>query len=319
MVQHVVFKTLTNLGMQNISLVGEVKCKHSDGSFCVKLDSTEYGLNQSRHYDDKYVYHVNNQTEVYPYTNNIKENIRTRLKNLVFKQVHTIVLKLKDLAYTRRYYYDRQPEKVGMGNIGQNVKSSYNDYVGFTMREYDGTETKNHSTPHLSIFTKSNMAELSFISPTIGEWLKSDDLKSSIPPNKGDMICGTIFNNNNIYHYNRWFSCSPQFYRLCILIVHGTTHETFSGKNKNQILDSLETNKSKKTIGSPSTKAANYKHNNYEKSFEYPDIYKAIAQLFYFQDGPPSDLKIPPMYWLPSPPEIYKFSLLAALGKNVRI
>lgn len=327
MVQRVSFNVQTQFGMQKISLVGNVKCRHNDGSYCIKLDSSNYNISKSSHHDDPYVYYIHRNIDIYEYNEDILQNLKSRWKDLIFKQVSTIILKLKDIEYTRRYYYGGYEEIKYNNNFAnlrniendENVRNGYSKYIGLTRRDPDGTETHNmdEKYKHIAIFQKSNNAELSFISPTIGEW---DFKQCPEPPNKGELICGLIYNAKTHYQYNRWFVCSPQFYKLYILILHGREHELFSGKNKNQIMNLLETNRSKKIIGPPSQKEKDYKHNNYEKAYEYPDLYKAIAELFYFQDGIPiKDRKIPEMFWLPSPPEIYKFSLLASLGINVRL
>lgn len=320
MVKHVTFKVQTQVGLQKVSLVGSLKCKHNDGSYCVKLDSSNYSLSKSLHHDDPYVYHIHKNTDIYDYTDNILQNLRLRWKDLIFKQVSTIILKLKDIEYTRRYHCNSY-EDIGYTNptnLDPNVRNGYSQYIGLTGRDLDGTESKKiNKYKHVAIFQKSDNAELSFISPTIGDW---NFKQSAEPPNKGELICGLIYNTESYYKYNRWFICSPQFYKLYILILHGREHELFSGKNKTQIMNLLQTNISKKIIGPPSQKESNYKYNNYEKAYEYPDLYKAIAELFYFQDGIPiENRKIPEMFWLPSPPEIYKFSLLSSLGKNVRL
>jgi len=300
--------------------IGNVMCKHSDGSYCVRLGS-DINLPKSEHHAD--CYHVKaKQIEVSPYTNDVSTNLKKQWSNLIFRKVGKIFLRMQDLEYIRRYQYKEPPECINLTglDLSQNEDSVKtlsqisNMSVGYT--HYHGyCEPVNdpNGTIEGIYFQKKNKAHISFESQNMGGWIDSPDAE---PPNSGKLLCGVVTRMDDIYYYHHWFECSVQFYRLYLLIMYGRECPEFYAKNKNQILDMLETNKEMRVIAPIGEKRKTYiKTNEEPSSIKYPDIYKAMAQLFVFQDDiPVNQRRIPETYWLPSHPDIYRLNLLMAFG-----
>lgn len=300
--------------------IGNVMCHHSDGSYCVRLGA-DINLPVSQHHPDSY--HVKaKQIEVSPYTNDISANLKKQWGNLIFRNVGKVFLRMQDLEYVRRYQYKGPPECINLTGLDlsqhddtmealskiSNMAVGYTHYHGYC----EPVEEPNGTIEGI-YFQKKNKAHISFEAKTMGGWINSPDEE---PPNTGKLLCGVVTKMDNIYYYHHWFECSIQFYRLYLLIMYGREQPEFKFKNKNQILDMLETNRELRVIAPIGQKNKSYiKTNEEPASIKYPDIYKAMAQLFVFQDDIPIDQRrIPETYWLPSHPDIYRINLLMSFG-----
>lgn len=288
--------------------IGKVICRHVNDSLCVQLDEDKLPLTISSHSPGKYIYYMHkSRVDTTPFRiNDPLFNIRNKLLKLRFYIVDII----NGINITHIRQYQHHPTNIHtyldvdecdmIKLTHKNTRIGYENYHGIT--KFNGV-----------FFEKKNHAYLQMYDSLIGIF---QSVEMNEPPSSGSLICGIPEKNEVGEYLSHWFRCSQQFYILYQLLTIGKTHDVFRGKNKNQILDMLETNPSLKTISPPSVKAMNYIHLDTEpSSVRYCDIYKAIAEIFYFQSDVPINMrKIPESYRVPSTPEIYVKSLLHAFG-----
>ena len=296
---------------------GKIICRHVNNSMCIQLNEDNLPLTRSSHSSEKFVYYIHrNKIDTIPFLPyNSLHNIRSKFLKFGFFMVDDI--RGEKLKYVRQYLY--HPTKFNTYQLikENNMITMWNKNIRFGYDYYSGT-TKIENV----YFEKKTHAHLQMYGPLIGTFQFTE---MNEPPPVNGMICGYVDLNDpnnlnrsdgSLKYMNYWFRCSVQFYLLYLLLVDGKSHEVFHGKNKNQIMDMLETNRSLKIIGNLQSKADQYEHIDTEpSSVEYCDIYKAIAELFYFQsDIPFNDRKIPETFRLPTSPDIYKQNLLYAFG-----
>lgn len=288
--------------------IGKVICRHVNETLCVRLDEENLPLTKSSHSSEKYIYYVHkNRVDTTPFRlNDPLFNIRNKFSKLKFYIVD--IINGSNITYIRQYrhhptnsysYLDVDERDI-LTLTHKNTRIGYDNYHGIT--RFNGV-----------FFEKKTHAYLQMYDSLMGIF---QSVEMHEPPSSGSLICGIPEKNEVGEHLNQWFRCSHQFYILYQLLTVGKSHEVFYGKNKNQILDMLETNNSLKIISPPNVKASNYIHLDTEpSSVKYCDIYKAIAEIFYFQSDVPIDRrKIPESYKVPTTPEIYVKSLLHAFG-----
>lgn len=288
--------------------IGKITCKHLNNTSCVQLDTDHLPLTKSAHSEEKYAYYIHpSRIDTMPYIkDNILANIRTKMSKIQFyitESVHTT-----DVKYIRKYHhhptkiytYSEIEQKDILSLLDKNVRVGYINYNGNTK----------FNQIH---FEKSTHAYLQMHGSLIGTFKFTD---RDEPPPSNSIICGIVGERQNSRYFTHWFHCSKQFYILYLLIMNGKNHEVFKGKNRNQIMEMLETNKSLKVVECSDIKSKNYVHLDIEPSaIEYCDIYKSIADIFYFQNDIPLDLrKIPEYYRIPVHSDIYKQSLIEAFG-----
>jgi hypothetical protein len=285
---------------------GKIVCQHANNSVCIQLDEDALPLTKSSHSNEKYIYYIStSRIDTFPYIpNDPLFNIRNKLSKLNFGIVNTI--ECGDIKYIRKYTYHPTNRYTFSDVDANDILSLLDKNVRIGYDAYRGTAGEVN-------FDKNTHAYYEMCGLSIGT-LKYANKDESPPVNS--LICGTIHVKEGSAFFDKWFRCSQQFYILYLLLTFGKQHHLFSGKNKNQILDLLETNKSLKVIEKPTTKEMNYVHLDVEPSaIEYCDIYKSIAEIFYFQsDIPIPNRKIPETYRIPSKCEIYKLALLEAFG-----
>ena len=238
--------------------IGLVLCEHS-GGYCVQFE-TNVDLKKSEHSTEPNVYFVSrNKIVVDPMSENILKNLQQRWNTLVFREVKTILVKIKNVEYARRYQYKQPPDELVADDLQisgddeeevqidldkleecSNVRMGFTHYHGYTKPiQIDDDLIE-------GIFFKRNRrAYLSFDLNTMGSWIKDNIVE---PPVKDQLLCGVVLKHKGIYSYNYWFECSKQFYLLYLLVMFGRDHEEFKNKNTNQIRDMLETNRQSKII-----------------------------------------------------------------------
>lgn len=289
---------------------GRIICRHDNNTSCIQLDDDKYPLTKSAHSKEPNVFYIHDcRIDTIPYSlypgQDCLSNIRNKLSNLKFHIVGSVTADEPDLRYVRRYQYhptklstyDYVDDMSKISLLDNNVRLGYNKYSGTTRFGQVGFDMKKH-------------AYLQMSGLMIGSFVYVENYE---PPVQNSMICGYIDNKNQFTH---WFHCSNQFYMFYLLIKYGKEHEVFAGKNQNQILDMLETNRNLKIVEKPDVKAKKYIHLDLEPAaVNYCDIYKSMALVFYFQsDQSISNRHIPEHYRIPSHHEIYLKSLLDAFG-----
>ena len=285
---------------------GKVVCRHVNETLCVQLDEDRLPLTKSSHSSEKYIYYIHkSRVDTTPFRiNDPLFNIRNKLSKLNFYIVD--IVNGINMTYIRQYIYnpinsayiDVDPNDI-IALTHKNTRIGYDNYTGIT--RFNGV-----------FFEKKTHAYLQMYDSLMGVF---QAVEMNEAPMSGSLICGIPERNSVGEYLTHWFVCSRQFYMLYQLLT-GNANEVFYGKNKNQILDMLETNNSLKIISPPNVKAIQYVHLDTEpSSVKYCDIYKAIAELFYFQSDVPIDQrKIPESYRVPTTPQIYTKSLLYAFG-----
>lgn len=293
--------------------VGKIICRHVNDSMCIQLVDDNLPLTKSSHSKENYVYYIHkNRIDTQPYKLcDPLHNIQSKFSKLKFYIVDAIYG--DTVKYIRKYTFHPDTHDHQSLNIGDNILKLSDKNIRFGYENYNGT-TKLDNV----YFEKNTHAYLQFSGSFAGsfQFVEMDE-----PPKHNSLICGYLSTeaSNTLDGYkcmSQWFQCSKEFYILYLLLIVGKSHEIFHKKNKNQILDMLETNKSLKIVGSTKSKIEQYEHIDTEpSSVKYCDIYKAVAEIFYFQSELPIEMrKIPETYRVPSPSEIYTKELLYAFG-----
>ena len=310
--------------------IGDSIHGHDDGSLCVRIGDG-YGLYRSIHYSNEDIFHVpKEKIDIYPYhASDPLRNIQKKLEDLIFRTVTQLTIKICDIQYARRF---KQQIKLPNNLMLENYMNFSEGISSCEMTQIpDQIPDKYKGMAQELYFDNNSRAHYSLYGNNIGRWVPEIKL---LEPKKNALLCGIMDVTNMSYKY--WFECSQQFYLLYMLIMFGRKHSVFeehieqpfgisgmsnSGsqilfddgdnkryKNKNQIMDMLETNRENRTIGKKIVQ------NQYEPSYQYSDIYKAIADLFVFQDGINTKYRKINYSGLPIGGELFKSMLLDAFN-----
>jgi hypothetical protein len=291
---------------------------------CIQVNDDKLPITKSSHSRENFVYYIHkNKVDIQPYKlQDPLHNIKLKFSKLRFFMVDMVYG--DSIKYIRHYsYHPTELSTFQYLGVGDSLLRLSEKNIRFGYDNYSGT-TKLDNV----YFEKNTHAYLQFHGPSIGSF---QSVEMNEPPKQNGLICGylstetnsvpnlkssTGSGNGGYVCMSQWFQCSRQLYILYLLLTVGKSHEIFHQKNKNQILDMLETNRSLKIVGSTQSKMENYEHLDVEpNSVRYCDIYKAIAEIFYFQsDVPIAMRKIPETFRIPTCPEFYTQALLYAFG-----
>lgn len=164
----------------------------------------------------------------------LREALRRKLGNLVFRRVARVITKPQDLFETVFHTYDvdrgdvatvySAPDRAPAftpDQIERNVEYKYRKFFAFTsekaLRDNDKYAGK-------SIFIASNKySQIDFDSEDLS-FSKSRLLRTNmVPPRERDLVCmlvGPSTHKRDSLEANFWFTCSEQFFRAWTLIMY---------------------------------------------------------------------------------------------------